>query len=197
MGKGFLCGQDKRVKAFSCLQRPISVLRNGSELFLFSIASPSTLMGGDVKMGQGVDLTFEKEKNMKKVICSIGKGVVVCCSLSLFLIGCTIRLVDFTVISSKNVSVPTKAAGKRVAGEDCAFFGIPNMKEAIDRAIESGGGNYDALVDGVLYEQDRFFQRCFKVEGTPINTKAGVSMNQFEGKELLLHSSLSTDQIVR
>lgn len=107
--------------------------------------------------------------------------------------GCTIRMVDFTVISTKNVDVPTASKGTRVTGEDCVLvlvfpFGIPNMKEAIDRTIENAGGNYDALVDGVVYQVNHSFiigQQCFRVEGTPINTKESVS---FRKSDLLRHS---------
>lgn len=71
------------------------------------------------------------------------------------------------------------------------------MKEAIDRAIESAGGDYDALVDGVMYQDTVFMlvvtQICYRVEGTPINTKAKSSMKDLEGKDLMLHSSRHTD----
>src|SRR5579871_4145301 len=104
------------------------------------------------------------------------KQTVLGLSLFFFMTGCTMRLVDFTVISSKNVKVPTKATGQRVTGEDCVFvlfvpFGVPNMKEAIDRAIASAGGDYDALIDGVIYQNNYSFiigEQCFKIEGTPI-----------------------------
>jgi len=120
---------------------------------------------------------------------------IVCFGL-VFLTGCTIRLVDFTVISSKNVKLPSKAKGKRVIGEDCipvviVPFGIPNMKEAIDKAIEGAGEDYDALVDGVVYQLNHFFivgQMCYKVEGTPINTKAAISLKEDERKNLMFHS---------
>jgi hypothetical protein len=105
-------------------------------------------------------------------------------------------MVDFTVISSKNVKVPSKARGSRVSAQDCVpviFFplGIPNMKEAIDRAIEGAGPDYDALVDGVVYQINQSFilgQLCYKVEGTPINTKSAVSLNMDEQNHLLFHS---------
>ena len=113
---------------------------------------------------------------------------------SLMLAGCTIRLVDFTVISTKNVKIPTVEKGKRVVGEDCVVvflfpFGIPNMKEAIDRTIEKAGPEYDALVDGVVYQLNHSFivgQQCYRVEGTPINTKKSVTMDD---NGLLKHSS--------
>ena len=85
---------------------------------------------------------------------------------------CTYRLVDFTVISSKNTTVKGKV-GKRVKGSDgkCVFLGVPNMKEAIDRAIQQEPGA-DALIDGVLYQKVYPYYQVFEVEGTAINTKA-------------------------
>ncbi len=111
--------------------------------------------------------------------------IVVFATLFLFLSGCSVRVVDFTVISTKNVNLPTSDKGKRVTGEDCVVvfiipFGAPNMKEAIDQTIENAGSEYDALVDGVIYQLNHSFlfgQQCFRVEGTPINTKNLVSLN--------------------
>ena len=83
---------------------------------------------------------------------------------------CTIRMVDFTVISSKNADVKGKV-GKRVKGSDgsCTLV-YPNMKEAIDRAIEQEPGA-DALVDGVVYYKYYYFWHVYEVEGTAISTK--------------------------
>lgn len=102
-------------------------------------------------------------------------------SLALFVVvislaGCSERRVtDFTIISTKNTLLLMNAErqGKRITGEDCHFllFGMPDMKEAIDDAIEKAGPEYDALVDGVVTWQDDFFQTCYKVEGTPIKAK--------------------------
>ena len=96
------------------------------------------------------------------------------------LVGCTVRLVDFTAISTKNVRMPTKGKGPRVAGRDCIptllamFGGTPNMEEAIDKAIEKAGPDYDALVDGVVYKTSNPLMDCYKVDGTPINTKEAI-----------------------
>ena len=95
--------------------------------------------------------------------------------------GCTIRLTDFTAISTKNLNMPAKKGG-RVQGEDCAnlLLGLipltgtfqPNLKEAIDKAIEQGGG--DVLIDGVVYQDVIiafvFNRICFRVEGTVATT---------------------------
>ncbi len=82
----------------------------------------------------------------------------------LFLSGCTFRVIDFTLISTKNVNVPqgAKKMGKRVTGEDCVVvfifpLGQIHMKEAVDQAIESAGPEYDALIDGVVSHVNRSF----------------------------------------
>lgn len=96
---------------------------------------------------------------------------------------CTRRLTDFTVISTKNVPIGNgtlaslQKGNTRVKGKDvshmvlCIPFGYPNMKEAIDKAIESTPGAV-GLADGVvktsgwsclLYGQNKYI-----VEGTPI-----------------------------
>ncbi len=71
-------------------------------------------------------------------------------SLSLFslatalaLSGCSIRVADLTVASTKNFNMNSTAleTGRRVEGKDSVAvvifpLGQPNMKEAIDRAVE-------------------------------------------------------------
>jgi hypothetical protein len=62
------------------------------------------------------------------------------------LVGCSVRVGDFTVISTKNVDVGGKyIKGERKQGEDKAFafifpFGTPNLKNAVDACIEAGSG---------------------------------------------------------
>src|SRR3989344_3908375 len=87
--------------------------------------------------------------------------------------GCSMRLVDFTALSSKNCDIQG-SRGERTKGEDMTWFilgfpiGIPNMKEATDRAIERCGG--DLLVDGVVYQKGWSVllvgQSGFTIEGT-------------------------------
>lgn len=97
------------------------------------------------------------------------------------LCSCSHRLVDFTLISTKNVPISRSAelekADKRVKGQDSKGvilsipLGMPNMKEAIDRAIESYPGAI-ALSDGVIYSKgwSCFFygKNKYVVEGTPV-----------------------------
>jgi len=102
--------------------------------------------------------------------------------LVILLSGCGQRLVDFTIISTKNIDLSRantfERAKSRVTGVDMVHWiifiptGVPNMEEAIDRAIESVPGAI-ALVDGVL--RSKFWwipylygQQSFIIEGTPL-----------------------------
>lgn len=78
----------------------------------------------------------------------------------LFLCGCQQRLGDFTFLSSKNIDLSNlemEAAENApiVEGEDSKLIiflfstGVPSLKEAVDRAIESGHGT--ALSDVSIY----------------------------------------------
>jgi hypothetical protein len=151
----------------------------------------------------------------------LGKTVMVSLSLAVlvfFLLGgCSQRVLDFTIISSKQMEMRVKETGRgnRVEGKDGVYWflfiplGVPNLKEAVDRAIESAGPGYDALIDGVIYSQNYWYvitaYNGYKVEGTPIKTSelkaelfkdgkdVGLAM-----KDVLFHSSLglSNDEAV-
>ena len=114
---------------------------------------------------------------MKKILLAM-------CSLALLLgaSSCSHRLTDFTVISTKNVPLGQKTASLqkanlRVKGVDkthqvlCIPFGMPNMKEAIDKAIEKYPGAV-GLADGVVKSKSwnvmLYGQNSYIVEGTPI-----------------------------
>ena len=95
--------------------------------------------------------------------------------------GCTTRITDFTIISTKNVDLSKVANFKRgkdrVVGEDLMriIIIIPtkltiNVKQAIDNAIQSVPGCM-ALVDGVVSERSFYFlygEMAYTVEGTPL-----------------------------
>jgi hypothetical protein len=95
---------------------------------------------------------------------------------------CSHRVLDFTLISTKNVDLSKGASferGKqRVEGTDVASIivviptGTVSIKEAVDRAIESMPGCV-ALLDGVIYS--KFFyipyiygKQSATIEGTPL-----------------------------
>ena len=99
--------------------------------------------------------------------------------------GCTQRIGDFTVASTKNMDVTdnshTIITGNRVTGKDVAhiilFFptGIPDMKEAMDNAIEKSPGAVglsDVTIKlGNFYIPLIYGQQWYEVEGTPIKEK--------------------------
>jgi hypothetical protein len=112
---------------------------------------------------------------MKKAFLPLALGM-------LLTTGCSTRLVDFTIMSSKNVDLTRVAtferAKNRVEGTDMAHIiifiptGTPNAKEAMDRAIESVPGAV-ALVDGVItykffYIPYIYGQQSYVVEGTAL-----------------------------
>ncbi len=110
------------------------------------------------------------------------KTVILLLFAVIILAGCTTRMVDFTIISTKNVDLSRAAefeSGKsRITGEDMAHIivfiptGQINIKEAIDNALESVPGAV-ALLDGVI--SSKFFyipyiygQQSYIVEGTAL-----------------------------
>lgn len=112
------------------------------------------------------------------------KSLLGLCALSAACLfaSCSQRLVDFTVISTKNVPLTDEApnlqkANSRVKGTDAKLtilfvpLGIPNMKDAIDKAIEKYPGAV-ALTDGVVYSKGWTAlivgQSKYVVEGTPL-----------------------------
>ena len=90
------------------------------------------------------------------------------------LTSCSVRLVDFTVISSKNVNLDIdRTQGKKVKGEKSYFLGIGwNIKDAMDKALETAGPEYDLLIDGVVRYGSYPFISSVTVEGTAVSSKA-------------------------
>lgn len=111
---------------------------------------------------------------MKKIIWAILTITVIS--------SCTHRILDFTLISSKNVDI-SKFNGfvkgkERVRGNDMVHWviifptGTVSIKEALDRAIESKPGCV-ALLDGVIYSKFWlvpyiYGQQTLTIEGTPL-----------------------------
>ncbi|MDD5319505.1 MAG: hypothetical protein PHD43_02600 [Methylococcales bacterium] len=109
------------------------------------------------------------------------KTIIISC-VALILAGCSQRMVDFTVISSKNIDLSRgadfKRSSTRIKGEDRKSIiifiptGIPNAKEAMDNAIESVPGAV-GLVDGVITQNSWYIpyiygENWIEVEGTPL-----------------------------
>lgn len=98
---------------------------------------------------------------------------------------CSNRLIDFTVISSKNVSLKIdKSQGKHVEGSSMGFLGLGiSIKDAMDKALSSAGADYDLIVDGVVRENDYVLMLGYTVEGTAISSsklKAQLGEKGFE-----------------
>lgn len=95
------------------------------------------------------------------------------------LTGCEQRLGDFTFLSSKNIDLShldmqATDDAPMAEGEDSKAIvfvfggGPPNLKEAVDRAIESGGGT--ALSDVSIYRTSWYVpyivgENAFRVRG--------------------------------
>ena len=91
----------------------------------------------------------------------------------LLLSSCSARLVDFTVISSKNHSIKFNIEqGIATKGKSMGFLAIGvNIKDAMDEALESAGPQYDILVNGVVRAKNYPFYGGFEVEGTAVNSR--------------------------
>ena len=92
--------------------------------------------------------------------------------ITLFASSCTVRLVDFTIISSKVHSVYIeKSLGVKTTGKCMKFAGWgANIKDALDNALENAGIGYDLLIDGVVRARNGLFVSGYIVEGIAINS---------------------------
>jgi len=100
------------------------------------------------------------------------RSLIVAVSLFLFLTGCaTNRLVDFTVVSTKNVDLTQLTheaieAGVTVEAQNLTFWSAPNMETAIDSALEKGKGNL--MLDAVVSFRSGW-KSGYIVEGTVVD----------------------------
>jgi hypothetical protein len=98
---------------------------------------------------------------------------------------CSYRLVDFTVISSKDSNLKIdKSQGVRVSASSNGILGLgASIKDAMDKALQKAGPDYDLLIDGVVRVNDYFLVAGYKVEGLAISTskmKASLGEKGFE-----------------
>lgn len=89
------------------------------------------------------------------------------------LTGCTQRLVDFTVISSKNAELGVdRPTAVQTSGKKSYVFGFGwNVKDAMDIALANAGPEYDLLIDGVIRSTSYFFVVDINVEGMAVNSR--------------------------
>jgi hypothetical protein len=117
-----------------------------------------------------------------------------------FISGCATPRIDFTAISSKNIdwsrASEYQRTSQRAEGVDKVHIiifiptGVPNAKEAMDRAIESVPGAV-ALIDCVMTQSFWYIpyiygQASWVVEGTPLIDKRLVS-TRTHGEYLVTH----------
>ena len=124
-------------------------------------------------------------RNSKNLACNF-----ILSMLCLALDGCSVRVADLTLVSTKNIDLSNTQLdarkGQRHTGEDCRFnllglipFGLPNMEEAVDKALEKGNGN--VMVDEVTEYKNYWVVvggvSCITVEGTVLNVSASTLPN--------------------
>ena len=98
------------------------------------------------------------------------------------LLGCS-HTDSFTALSSKNVNVNSIKVDKtklkaHSTGQDCKYIvffvptGVPQVKEAIDKALESGLGNIllNARIEDSFFSIGMFGKMCYTVEGDVYET---------------------------
>jgi len=100
----------------------------------------------------------------------------------LLLLSCEpMRLVDYTIISSKNAYLPIEKRGPNVEGKDCGIVKPANVKQAIDNAIEQAGIDFNGLIDGVIYIKTTYFffgvKQCYIVSGTAVKFQSERDKN--------------------
>jgi hypothetical protein len=106
-------------------------------------------------------LKSQTSKKIKSVLRMILKNRLFVLSFTALMFNsCTQRILDFTLVSSKNIDMSRAASfvkgNTRVKGVDMVHIiifiptGTINIKEAVDKAIESTPGCV-ALLDGVIY----------------------------------------------
>ena len=116
--------------------------------------------------------------------------------------GCSQRMLDFSIISTKNVMVPLSGKGERTEGSSWSHWFLiipvnfrmsPSLEDAVDEAIEVAGPEYDALMDGVVYNKGYSYivgwGSGFVVEGTPVNTQVVQSSNPELLDRIISHST--------
>jgi hypothetical protein len=100
------------------------------------------------------------------------KNTMLLALASVVLPGCAQRVADFNVLGNRSLTGSVER-GARVSAKDCGLMilsvpvGVPNLEEAVDRALASDP-RADMLVDVVVKTSAWWFgvgQICYVVEG--------------------------------
>jgi hypothetical protein len=125
------------------------------------------------------------------------KSLLLVAIAALTLSSCSIRLVDFTTISSKNVDLNIdRTKGVKTEGKKTYFLGIGwNIKDAMDIALEKAGPEYDLLIDGVVRYGSYPFVSTVTVEGVAVSSSQMVADLGEDGyKEWLQGKEVMTEE---
>lgn len=133
-------------------------------------------------------------------------------ALSILMSGCTTRVADLTVASSKNINLHSSSlsTGKRVDGSDSVGvfifpLGQPNVKTAIDRAVEKDRcavGLSDVVIDQEVFAFIFGYVK-FNVKGNLIidndqpgcgGYAQGITSRQSSVEQAPIHAFESKDQ---
>lgn len=104
-------------------------------------------------------------------------------AIALCMGGCTVHITDLSMISNKNINldnvdVDRLPQKKQIEGEDRKFmflfipFGQPTLKEALNDALQKGGG--DLMVDASVYYTYWWLgvgELGIKIKGDVVNTR--------------------------
>lgn len=93
--------------------------------------------------------------------------------------GCSVRVGDFTLMTTKNLGVTPRALASQMRGEDCIYqiLGIPfgslnpSLEEAVDRAVDkASGGNAmtDVSIHQDIFTLGLYTQICMRVDGSVV-----------------------------
>lgn len=107
---------------------------------------------------------------LSKIISKLALCTIIPASVLIFS-GCTTRIGDFTILSTKNVEYSRlgeyEVVKSRATGEDMKTWTVASMEEAVDRAIESVDGGV-AMSDATVEVVQGFFSSGFRIEGNVI-----------------------------
>ncbi len=119
-------------------------------------------------------------------------GIMLLLTIAVIFSACTTRLGDFTVLSTKNVEwskANTYVRSDRAEGDDIAHIiliiptGVPNLKTAVDAAIETIPGGV-ALLDAVIEYYRYYFilygQSGYTVKGNVLVDPAIAALHGFD-----------------
>lgn len=122
---------------------------------------------------------FAKTKSTVMKSITIQFKAIIGLLLAVLLSGCSERIASFTMTSTKQTNIKfDKSKGVRVTGKSMAFMGMgASIDEAIDKALQSAGQDYDVLLDAVVKVKSYPFVGGYVVEGIAMqSSKMGATI---------------------